>query len=121
MTTPNPPSNSAFRSGAAKKPTPLGRVKLIHLIGLAAMVFAAYVVVRAFGPSATQGDATAASLVVGIVVVFVGLCVYFLPTLVARSRGHHQFGVIAVVNIFLGWTFLGWVVALAIAASAVKK
>lgn len=38
---------------------------------------------------------------------------YFIPMLVARFRGHPNMNAIAVVNFFLGWTFLGWVVALA--------
>jgi hypothetical protein len=28
---------------------------------------------------------------------------------------------VAVVNLFLGWTFLGWVVALAMAVSGIKN
>jgi hypothetical protein len=46
--------------------------------------------------------------------------VYFAPTLVARGRYHPQAGAITVVNVFLGWTLVGWVVALAMACSAVK-
>lgn len=45
-------------------------------------------------------------------VVTVGL-LYFLPTIFAWGR-KHQLGMVAVINIFLGWTFIGWVVALAI-------
>jgi hypothetical protein len=47
--------------------------------------------------------------------------VYFTPTLVARSRHHHNAGSITVVNVFLGWTLVGWVVALAMACSAVRS
>ena len=42
---------------------------------------------------------------------------YFLPSIVALSRGR-QVGVVCVVNLFFGWTFLGWVAALAFAVSA---
>lgn len=45
---------------------------------------------------------------------------YFIPVFVARSRAHHQVGSITVINVFLGWTLIGWVVALAMACSAVK-
>jgi hypothetical protein len=41
---------------------------------------------------------------------------YFLPTIVARSRRVPNLGSVAVINTFLGWTFVGWVVALAMAA-----
>lgn len=39
---------------------------------------------------------------------------YLVPTIVAVIRGH-QVGMVAVINVFLGWTIIGWVVALAIA------
>jgi hypothetical protein len=38
----------------------------------------------------------------------------------ATARHHHNSGSIAVVNLFFGWTVVGWVVALAMACSAVK-
>jgi hypothetical protein len=37
---------------------------------------------------------------------------YFLPTLIARHVEHKNFSAIAILNLLLGWTFLGWVVAL---------
>ncbi|WP_455231166.1 superinfection immunity protein [Geopseudomonas aromaticivorans] len=41
------------------------------------------------------------------------ICVYFIPGLVASSRDNPSAGGVWVINIFLGWTLLGWVVALA--------
>jgi hypothetical protein len=38
--------------------------------------------------------------------------IYFLPTLLAALRYHRSFLSIATVNIFLGWTVIGWIVAL---------
>jgi Superinfection immunity protein len=55
-----------------------------------------------------------------LALLFLGV-IYFLPSIVASSRSHHQFGAILVLNLFLGWTFIGWVIALAMAASAVRK
>lgn len=55
----------------------------------------------------------------GCVLVLVAL-VYFVPSIVASSRKHHNLGSILVINLLLGWTFVGWVVALAMAASAVR-
>jgi hypothetical protein len=43
-------------------------------------------------------------------------CLYFLPTIVAAARHVANDGSVAVINFFLGWTFIGWVVALAVAA-----
>lgn len=55
---------------------------------------------------------------------FVGLVLmgllYFLPTVVAVTRKNLNQGAVLVVNLFLGWTFLGWIVALAMAAGGSK-
>ncbi|SUI90884.1 MULTISPECIES: superinfection immunity protein [Shewanella] len=40
------------------------------------------------------------------------LCVYLLPTFLAVLKKHADSTAITVLNIFLGWTFIGWVVAL---------
>ncbi len=40
---------------------------------------------------------------------------YFVPTIVAIARSMRNKGSTIVVNIFLGWTIIGWVVALAMA------
>ena len=37
---------------------------------------------------------------------------YLLPMTVAYWRGKKNFLAIAVLNVFLGWTLIGWVVAL---------
>jgi hypothetical protein len=45
---------------------------------------------------------------------------YIVPTVIAWRRHHHQRYAIAACNILLGWTILGWIVALCLALSAVK-
>ncbi len=47
-----------------------------------------------------------------LVIFIIVLAAYFLPSMIAGSREHHQGKAILVLNLFLGWTFLGWVVAL---------
>lgn len=44
------------------------------------------------------------------------LLLYFIPTIISGARGCDAHNGIFVVNIFLGWTFVGWVVTLAWAA-----
>ncbi|HUG08892.1 MAG TPA: superinfection immunity protein [Acidimicrobiia bacterium] len=45
-----------------------------------------------------------------------GLAVlYFLPSIIARKK--HNANSVFVVNLFLGWTLIGWIVALAMAAN----
>ncbi|MFL7904720.1 superinfection immunity protein [Azospirillum argentinense] len=55
----------------------------------------------------------------GPVFVFwlLSLFVYFAPSIVAFNRSHVSKGGIVVINLFLGWTFIGWVIALAWAFS----
>ena len=49
---------------------------------------------------------------VAMCVAAVLLLVYFLPWFVAVLRMHENKLAIFVLTLFLGWTFLGWVVAL---------
>jgi 4-amino-4-deoxy-L-arabinose transferase-like glycosyltransferase len=37
---------------------------------------------------------------------------YFLPSVIAGARQHRNSTAIAVLNIMLGWTVLGWVISL---------
>ena len=47
-----------------------------------------------------------------VLVVLLGVAVYFLPSLVAIERRKQNGTAIFVLNLFLGWTLVGWVVAL---------
>jgi hypothetical protein len=38
-----------------------------------------------------------------------------VPAVVAVFRRHRSVGSVVVINLFLGWTVLGWIVALAMA------
>jgi len=51
-------------------------------------------------------------IVVVTVATVVVACVYFLPATIASSRKHRQVAAIFILNLFLGWTVLGWIVAL---------
>ena len=53
----------------------------------------------------TSGDAP-----VGL--IFLAILLYFLPSLVADCRRHPSAAAILALNLFLGWTALGWVGAL---------
>jgi hypothetical protein len=44
--------------------------------------------------------------------VIAGLFFYFIPCMVAHSRKVNSDGGIIALNIFLGWTLIGWVAAL---------
>ena len=47
------------------------------------------------------------------IIFIIALIIYFLPTIIANASDKKNTAAIAVVNIFLGWTLIGWVVSLA--------
>jgi hypothetical protein len=57
----------------------------------------------------------------GLILLILVAIPYFIPSIVAISRGMHNKGSVIVVNVFLGWTLIGWVVALAMACGGKKS
>ncbi len=56
-----------------------------------------------------------------MVVLIVGILgIYFLPSIVAYRRQHHNTMAIFILDLFLGWTFLGWVIALVWSSTVVR-
>jgi hypothetical protein len=41
-----------------------------------------------------------------------GFVMYFLPSIIALARSKRDIAGIVLLNFFLGWTLIGWVVAL---------
>jgi len=58
---------------------------------------------------------TVGGIVIGLILL--GLAVYFMPTIVAMLAGHQNTLAIFILNLFLGWTLVGWVIALVWACS----
>jgi hypothetical protein len=56
-----------------------------------------------------------------IEIIVVAGILYLAPSLFAYHRSNYNTGAVVVVNLFLGWTFIGWVVALAMALGGRKK
>lgn len=54
-------------------------------------------------------------------IIIVLLCIvavfYFIPIFVADHRKTQNRAAVWIITLFLGWTFVGWVVAFAMAAS----
>ena len=67
---------------------------------------------RAQRSRAKDGMDNAAGLLAGFLVLALSLAIYFIPTLVAFERLRRNRGAIFVLNLFLGWTLVGWVAAL---------
>jgi hypothetical protein len=48
-----------------------------------------------------------------VTVACIGLALlYFLPAIIAHFRGHPYSGWLLILNVFLGWTTIGWVLLL---------
>ncbi|MCL2484722.1 MAG: superinfection immunity protein [Endomicrobia bacterium] len=47
----------------------------------------------------------------------IGLWIYFLPTFIAKK----DVGLIFFLNLFLGWTFIGWIAVLIMAFTTRNK
>jgi hypothetical protein len=47
-----------------------------------------------------------------LVILLLMGALYFVPSFIAKGRKHHQAFAIFMLNLFAGWTILGWVGAL---------
>jgi hypothetical protein len=56
----------------------------------------------------------AAGLGIGLIllIIIVSIAVYLIPTFIAFKRGKANKGAVLAINLFLGWSLIGWVVAL---------
>lgn len=64
--------------------------------------------------SATEQSGSA---LIGLVLVFFIICIYFIPTVIAVSRKLNKPAGVIAVNALLGWTVVGWIGALVMAFS----
>lgn len=60
----------------------------------------------------TIAGAGVLGIVCTVASVVLGLGIYLLPAGIAFLRGHQSSVAIALVTVLLGWSFIGWVVAL---------
>lgn len=93
-------------TSATSLKTSITRITLAVL----ALVVAA-VVLPTDNPEAMQGFMYLGMLLAG----------YFLPWIIAASRHHHQSAAIFMLTLLLGWTVLGWIVAMVWACTAVRQ
>ena len=63
------------------------------------------------------GELGAIAGLISILAICLGIFIYFLPSYIASKRKARSGCGIFVVNLFFGWTFIGWIVALIWAAS----
>lgn len=68
-----------------------------------------------FSYSASHSAHTGLGIVAILIFLVIGIALialHFLPGIIASRRNHRNALAIWLVNIFLGWTLIGWVVAL---------
>ena len=59
----------------------------------------------------------ALGIILGLAFLAVALAVYFLPTVIAYARVKRNIWAIFALNLLLGWSVIGWVIALVWALS----
>jgi hypothetical protein len=88
----------------------LGRKALLWLFPIDAAAGALAILIVSSGTSASLGLAAIAGAV-----VMVALPLYILPVIIAYLRPAPDRASVVIVSILLGWTYVGWVIALALA------
>src|SRR5690349_12709408 len=63
----------------------------------------------------TECDSSGAGAVFVFALIALAFVGYWLPLIVATARRVPHIGSVAVLNLLLGWTLVGWVVAMAMA------
>jgi len=93
----------------------MGKVASNWFIGFLVVGVLALVVI-----STTEGKGPIGAISALVMTICAGggvLIVYFVPAIIATDRGHRQMASIFWLDLFLGWTLLGWVAALVWATS----
>ena len=57
----------------------------------------------------------------GMIILVIIFLLYFLPSFIAKIRGHKKSGVLFLINLFLGWTIIIWIILLIWAIIGGKK
>ena len=65
--------------------------------------------------AAASSGSSAGGVILTIILIMAAITAYWAPTLVAYLRHVPNIGSVAVIDGLLGWTVIGWIVALAMA------
>ena len=111
-----PPSAEALRAEQVRQDLQkLQRKKQawVNIFGWSAICGVALAILFFLRPSASDvatGIGSYLTGITGIISIVIGLFVYFIPTIIGLRK--RNAAAIFMLNLFLGWTFVGWVVAL---------
>jgi hypothetical protein len=90
------------------KPANLGLLVVLLIVTLGSIAAGS---VAIFSPWVASGVQMIWAPFGGLAMLVVGVLLYFLPCFVAGSQ-HRNRAAIFIINLLLGWTLVGWVVAL---------
>jgi hypothetical protein len=82
-----------------------GELALMWILGPIAFVLLVWMISAA-------GDLNAAAVAIYGVLTLFGVWIYALPAIIAHRRGHRNAAAITLLTILLGWTFIGWAIAM---------
>jgi hypothetical protein len=68
-----------------------------------------------------SGSSSSGSVIGVIVILVIGFALYFLPSIIGFARKKSNSGAIFVLNLLLGWIFVGWVISLVWALTKDQK
>ena len=54
-------------------------------------------------------------IVIILLIIIVGIWIYLLPTIIAYTRKRDAKATVLIINLFFGWSVIGWAIALYIA------
>lgn len=91
--------------------------QLTHIIAIGFLAVLGVLLLYSLRGITIPGEVSAAAsafpgLILFVILAVFTIAIYFLPTFVTWGSRHVNLTAIFVLNIFLGWTFLGWVLAL---------
>lgn len=61
------------------------------------------------------------AILIMIVIVLVFIVLYLFPSVIAIKKKHKDLIKILIINIFLGWTIVGWIISLVLAINMQNK
>ena len=92
--------------------SPPGYAQFVKVISVVYVVAGLSLIVYLLGERFGRGTILTLSIVFGL---------YFLPSIVASRRAMANKNSVFVINLFLGWTFIGWIIALSMAVGQSKS
>ncbi len=70
---------------------------------------------HALAAASPGGAVIAGRVIIGVLLLILAIAAYCAPSIIAVMRHIPNAGSVIVVDLLLGWTFIGWIVALAMA------